>query len=126
MKNSKEYSKEIKKLYRSLSRKYPKIQKIMYDEPVDAAYDDALGDEVGHQGDDRDPDGGGERRDRLRQPPPEALEGQPVLESLHDQVSCILNLRSTMMQSVSTALIRPRVSAWTAHDPIRYAVPSSR
>ena len=36
MKNSKEYSKEIKKLYRSLSRKYPKIQKIMYDEPVDA------------------------------------------------------------------------------------------
>jgi endonuclease III len=36
MKNSKEYSKEIKKLYRSLNRKYPKIQKIMYDEPVDA------------------------------------------------------------------------------------------
>jgi endonuclease III len=36
MKNSKEYSKKIHKLYRSLKRKYPAVQKIIYDEPVDA------------------------------------------------------------------------------------------
>ncbi len=36
MKNSKEYSKKIQRLYRSLSRKYPKVQKVVRDEPVDA------------------------------------------------------------------------------------------
>jgi endonuclease III len=36
MKNSKEYSKKIQRLYRSLSRKYPKVQKVIYDEPADA------------------------------------------------------------------------------------------
>jgi len=36
MKNSKEYSKKIQRLYRSLSRKYPKVQKVTHDEPADA------------------------------------------------------------------------------------------
>jgi hypothetical protein len=36
MKNSKEYSKKIQKLYRSLSRRYPKPQKVTHDEPADA------------------------------------------------------------------------------------------
>jgi len=36
MKNSKEYSKKIQRLYRSLSRKYPKVQKFTHDEPLDA------------------------------------------------------------------------------------------
>ncbi|MBA7670835.1 hypothetical protein ES703_78982 [subsurface metagenome] len=36
MKNSKEYSKKIQRLHRSLSRKYPKVQKVIYDEPADA------------------------------------------------------------------------------------------
>ncbi len=36
MKNSKKYSKIIQKLHRSLSRKYPKVQKVIHDEPVDA------------------------------------------------------------------------------------------
>jgi len=36
MKNSKEYSKKIHKLYRSLKRKYPKVQRVAYDNPVDA------------------------------------------------------------------------------------------
>ena len=36
MKNSKEYSKEIHKLYRLLKRKYPKVQKPVYDELLDA------------------------------------------------------------------------------------------
>lgn len=36
MKNSKEYSKKIHKLYRSLKAKYPKVKKVMYDEPADA------------------------------------------------------------------------------------------
>jgi len=36
MKNSKEYSKKIQRLHRSLSRKYPKVQKVVHDEPVDA------------------------------------------------------------------------------------------
>jgi endonuclease III len=34
MKDSKEYSKKVHKLYRSLKRKYPKVQKVVYDEPV--------------------------------------------------------------------------------------------
>jgi hypothetical protein len=36
MKDSKEYSKKIHKLYRKLKAKYPKVKKIIYDEPVDA------------------------------------------------------------------------------------------
>jgi len=36
MKNSKDYSKKIQKLYRSLSRKYPKAQKVSYDKVIDA------------------------------------------------------------------------------------------
>jgi endonuclease III len=36
MKNSKEYSKKIRKLYGSLKRKYPKSANPLYDEPVDA------------------------------------------------------------------------------------------
>ncbi|UCF00270.1 MAG: hypothetical protein JSV82_04155 [Planctomycetota bacterium] len=36
MKDSREYSKEVKKLYRSLKRKYPKVQRPVYDEPVDS------------------------------------------------------------------------------------------
>ena len=36
MKNSKEYSKKIHKLHSSLSRKYPKVQKVVYEEPADA------------------------------------------------------------------------------------------
>lgn len=36
MKNSKEYSRKVQKLYRSLKRKYPKVQRTIYDEPVDA------------------------------------------------------------------------------------------
>ena len=36
MKNSKEYSKKTQRLHRSLSRKYPKVQKVTHDEPVDA------------------------------------------------------------------------------------------
>ena len=36
MKNSKDYSKKIQKLYRSLSRKYPKVQKVSYDKIIDA------------------------------------------------------------------------------------------
>lgn len=36
MKNGKEYSKKVQKLYHSLKRKYPAVQKATYDEPVDA------------------------------------------------------------------------------------------
>jgi hypothetical protein len=36
MKNSKEYSKKIQKLYRSLKARYPKVQNPLYDEPLDA------------------------------------------------------------------------------------------
>jgi len=36
MKNSKEYSGKLHKLFRSLKRKYPKLQKVIYDEPTDA------------------------------------------------------------------------------------------
>jgi endonuclease III len=36
MKNGKEYSKKVQKLYRSLKRKYPVVQKAIYEEPVDA------------------------------------------------------------------------------------------
>ena len=36
MKDSKEYSEKVHKLYRSLKRKYPEVQKAIYDEPVDA------------------------------------------------------------------------------------------
>ncbi len=36
MKNSKEYSKKVHKLYRSLKRKYPKVQRAIYERTVDA------------------------------------------------------------------------------------------
>jgi endonuclease III len=36
MKNSKDYSQKVRKLYRSLIRKYPKVKKLTYDDPVDA------------------------------------------------------------------------------------------
>ncbi|MFZ2147065.1 MAG: hypothetical protein WAV28_07585 [Sedimentisphaerales bacterium] len=36
MKNSKKYSQKIQMLHRSLSRKYPKVQKVIHDEPTDA------------------------------------------------------------------------------------------
>ncbi len=36
MKDGKDYSKKVQKLYRSLKRKYPAVQKVVYDEPVDA------------------------------------------------------------------------------------------
>ncbi len=36
MKNSKDYAKKIQRLHRSLSRKYPKAQKVIHDEPADA------------------------------------------------------------------------------------------
>lgn len=36
MKNSQEYSKKIQRLHRSLSRKYPKVKKVIHDEPADA------------------------------------------------------------------------------------------
>ena len=36
MKDSKEYSKKVHKLYRSLKRKYPKVQKVVYERIVDA------------------------------------------------------------------------------------------
>ena len=36
MKDSKEYSKKVRKLYRSLKRKYPKVEKATYEEPAEA------------------------------------------------------------------------------------------
>jgi len=36
MKNSKDYSKKVLKLYRSLKKKHPNVRKIVYEEPVDA------------------------------------------------------------------------------------------
>ena len=36
MKNSKDYSKKIQKLYRSLSRKYPKVQMVSHEKVIDA------------------------------------------------------------------------------------------
>jgi hypothetical protein len=36
MKNSKDYSKKIQKLHGSLSRKYPKVKKVIHDDPTDA------------------------------------------------------------------------------------------
>lgn len=36
MKNSKEYAKKVHKLYRSLKRKYPKVEQAGYDEPAEA------------------------------------------------------------------------------------------
>ncbi|MHC4205108.1 MAG: hypothetical protein ACYSTT_10695 [Planctomycetota bacterium] len=36
MKNSKDYSKKIQQLYRSLSRKYPKVQKVNHEKVIDA------------------------------------------------------------------------------------------
>ncbi|UCC21991.1 MAG: hypothetical protein JSW23_09320 [Planctomycetota bacterium] len=36
MKNSREYAKKVHKLYRSLKRKYPKVEAAAYDEPAEA------------------------------------------------------------------------------------------
>ncbi len=36
MKNSKDYSKKVQKLYRTLKAKYPKAQNVTYEEPLDA------------------------------------------------------------------------------------------
>jgi len=36
MKNSKEYSKKLQQLYRSLKPKFPKVEKVVHNEPVDA------------------------------------------------------------------------------------------
>jgi endonuclease III len=36
MKNSREYSKKVQQLYRSLKRRFPKVEKVVYDDPVDA------------------------------------------------------------------------------------------
>ena len=36
MKNSKEYSKKVQRLYSSLKREYPKVKKAVYDEPAEA------------------------------------------------------------------------------------------
>ena len=36
MKDSKEYSRKVQRLYRSLKRKYQKPEKVVYDEPLDA------------------------------------------------------------------------------------------
>jgi endonuclease III len=36
MKDSKEYAKKIRELYRSLKAKHPKVKKVTYDEPADA------------------------------------------------------------------------------------------
>ncbi len=36
MKNGKDYSKKVQKLYRELKHKYPAVQKVTYEEPVDA------------------------------------------------------------------------------------------
>jgi endonuclease III len=36
MKNSKDYSQKIQKLYRTLSRKYPKVQKVSHEKVIDA------------------------------------------------------------------------------------------
>ena len=36
MKNSKDYSRKVQKLYRTLKPKYPKVQKLTYEEPADA------------------------------------------------------------------------------------------
>jgi endonuclease III len=46
MKDSKEYSKKVHKLYRSLKRKYPKVQEVVYDEPVDALVYAVIGAEL--------------------------------------------------------------------------------
>jgi endonuclease III len=36
MKDRKEYSKRVRKLYRSLKRKYPRVERVVYDEPTEA------------------------------------------------------------------------------------------
>lgn len=36
MKDNKEYSKRVQQLYRTLKRSYPKVEKVSYDEPLDA------------------------------------------------------------------------------------------
>lgn len=46
MKDSKEYSKKIRGLYRSLKAKHPKVKKVIYDDPVDAVVYAILGENM--------------------------------------------------------------------------------
>ncbi len=46
MKNSKEYSQKVHRLYRSLKRKYPKVKKAVYDQPVDALIYGIIGEKM--------------------------------------------------------------------------------
>lgn len=46
MKNGKEYSKKVQKLYHSLKRNHPAVQKTVYDEPVDALVYAIVSDEL--------------------------------------------------------------------------------
>ena len=49
MKNSKDYSKKIQRLYRSLSRKYPKVQKVTHEEITDAIVYAVISAELGEK-----------------------------------------------------------------------------
>ncbi len=49
MKNSKEYSKKIQKLFRSLKRKYPKQEKTAYDEPAEALVYAIISEKITHK-----------------------------------------------------------------------------
>ena len=49
MKNSKDYSKKVQKLYRSLSRKYPKVQKVGHEKVIDAMVYAVLSAEMGEK-----------------------------------------------------------------------------
>lgn len=49
MKNSKEYSKKIQKLFRSLKRKYPKQEKATYDEPAEAIVYAIISEKITHK-----------------------------------------------------------------------------
>lgn len=46
MKDSKEYSKKIRGLYRSLKAKHPKVKKVIYDDPADAVVYAILGENM--------------------------------------------------------------------------------
>jgi 3-methyladenine DNA glycosylase/8-oxoguanine DNA glycosylase len=46
MKNSKEYSKKMRELYRSLKAKHPKVKKVVYDDPADAVVYAILGENM--------------------------------------------------------------------------------
>ena len=46
MKDSRDYSKKIKRLYRSLKRKYPKVEKATYEEPAEAVVYAIIGEDM--------------------------------------------------------------------------------